>query len=264
MKHHFLSFFYLPGFLGCLTIASCQSTAQTTTLTVSAAASLQEVLEAIAPQFQAAHPEMAIVYNFGASGALQQQIERGAPADIFFPAAPGPMDALAAEGAIFSDTRQDLVANALVLIAPADSALEITALNQLKTAPIDRFAVGAFGHVPAGQYAKQALDRSGATVPLRGKFVFGNTVRGVLTAVESGGADVGIVYATDAALSRRVKTLATLPDTAHAPIRYPIAVVADSSHPVAARQFVRFLQEDVAQQTFANFGFMPLLPNAGS
>ncbi|MEO0948428.1 MAG: molybdate ABC transporter substrate-binding protein [Cyanobacteria bacterium J06641_5] len=262
MKHHCFSFRRVLGLLGCMAIASCQSTSPTRVLTVSAAASLQAVLEAIAAPFQAAHPELAVVYNFGASGGLQQQIEWGAPVDIFFAAASQPMDVLAAKGAIFPDTREDIVANALVLIAPVNSTLQITALSQLKTAPIDRFAVGAFGHVPAGQYAKQVLDRSGATAPLARKFVFGSTVRGVLTAVEGGSADAGIVYATDAALSERVNILVTIPSSAHDPIRYPIAVVSGSSNPDAARQFIQFLQEDAAQQTFANFGFMPL--NAGS
>lgn len=256
----------LLGLLSCG--ASCQpppptdsSAVRPITLTVSAAASLQDALEAIAPQFHRTHPEIAVAYNFGSSGALQRQIEQGAPADVFFSAATGQMDALAAKGSIVLETRQEMVANRLVLIAPENSTLPVTDLNQLKDAPISRLAVGEFRSVPAGQYAKQALTSLDALPSLHSKLVFGNTVRSVLAAVESGNADLGIVYASDTIRSPRVKVLATIPADTHAPIRYPIAVTTSSPHSAAARQFIAFLQENRAQQTFAHFGFTPLPPD---
>lgn len=259
---------FLLGFLACWAIASCQpappvdsAATPSVTLVVSAAASLQDVLEAIAPQFQTTHPEIAIAYNFGSSGALQRQIERGAPADVFFSAAPQQMDALASQGLILPETRRDLVANRLVLIAPENSALEVANLAQLKDAPIDRLAVGEFRSVPAGQYAEQALATLDLLDPLQTKFVFGSNVRSVLAAVASGSANLGLVYATDATRSNRVRTLATVPADAHAPIRYPIAVLSGSPHPAAAQQWIDFLQEDVAQQTFIDFGFTPAPPS---
>ena len=260
---------FLLSFLACWAIASCQpappvnsSAVQPITLTVSAAASLQDALEAIAPEFQAAHPEIAIAYNFGSSGALQRQIEQGAPADVFFSAADRQMDILAAKGLIAPESRQDLVANRLVLIAPENPTLQVADLAQLKDASISRLAVGEFRSVPAGQYAEQALAKLDLLDPLQSKFVFGNNVRSVLAAVESGNADLGIVYASDTARSDRVRTLATIPADTHAPIRYPIAAMSASPHPEAARQFIEFLQANAAQQTFTHFGFTPIPPSS--
>lgn len=232
--------------------------AESATLTVSAAASLQDALEAIAPQFRAAHPEIEIRFNFASSGALQRQIEQGAPVDLFFSASPAQMDALAAQDLIAPDTRQDLVANRLVAIAPVDSTLDLDDLAQLKDTNAQRIMVGEFRSVPAGQYAEQVFAKLDLLDVLQPKFVFGSNVRGVLAAVESGNADLGVVYATDAALSDRVRVAVTIPEAYHAPIRYPIAVVADSPHPEAARKTVAFLQTEPARAAFADFGFTPL------
>lgn len=236
-----------PGRLGTST--------QTIKLTVSAAASLEDALEAIAPDFHAAYPTVDISYNFGASGALQQQIEQGAPADIFFSAAAKQMDVLAEKGLILQDSRQDVLTNSLVLIASAQSQIVVTEVAQLKAAEVNVVAVGEFRSVPVGQYAEQVFTTLNLLEPLRSKLVFSNNVRGVLAAVESGNADLGMVYATDAALSKRVKVLATAPAATHQPIVYPIAVVSDSVNPDAARTFIAFLQTPAAQTKFKEFGF---------
>lgn len=245
--------------LGCGTVASSPQAdggpTPTVTITVSAAASLQEALDAIEPQFQATHPDIEVDYNFGASGALQQQIEQGAPTDVFVSAATAQMDALAQKGMIEPNSRQDLVTNSLVLIAPTTSTLQITEITQLKATTINRLAVGEFRSVPAGAYAEQVLAHTGMLEPLRSKLVFGNSIRSTLSAVESGNAEVGLVYATDAALSKRVKVLATAPQGSHQPIVYPIALVTHSAHPDAAKAFIQFLTSEPAQETFKNFGF---------
>lgn len=232
-----------------------QTPAQTVELTVSAAASLQNALEAITPEFHAAYPTVEISYNFGASGALQQQIEQGAPADIFFSAAAKQMDVLAEKGLILKDSRQDILTNSLVLIAPAQSQIAVTDIAQLKEAEVGIVAVGEFRSVPAGQYAEQLFTKLNLLEPLQSKLVFSNNVRGVLAAVESGNADVGLVYATDAALSERIKVLATAPAATHQPIVYPIAVVSDRPHPDAAKTYIAFLQTPAAQTKFKEFGF---------
>lgn len=253
---------FLVGIVVCAIAASCRPINQTTerntptvTLTVSAAASLQAVLEAIDPQFHAAHPEIAIDYNFGSSGSLQQQIEQGAPVDVFFSAAAKQMDALESEGLLVSSSRQNLLANRLVLIAPQESTLEITDLQQLRTTPIERLAVGEFRSVPAGQYAEQVFATLNLQESLQAKFVFGNNVRSVLAVVESGNADLGVVYATDAALSQKMKVLLKVPEEFHQPIVYPIAILERSPHPEAARTLTEFLQQEAAQATFQDFGF---------
>ncbi|MEA5448078.1 molybdate ABC transporter substrate-binding protein [Leptolyngbya sp. CCNP1308] len=234
---------------------SPEAPAQTVELTVSAAASLQDALEAITPEFREAYPDIEISYNFGASGALQQQIEQGAPADIFFSAAAKQMDMLAEKGLILKDSRQDVLTNSLVLIAPAQSQLAVTDIAQLKDAEVGVVAVGEFRSVPAGQYAEQVFTKLNLLEPLQSKLVFSNNVRGVLAAVESGNADVGMVYATDAALSERIKVLATASESTHQPIVYPIAVVSDRPNPEAAKTFIAFLQTPAAQTKFKDFGF---------
>lgn len=225
------------------------------TLTVSAAASLQGVLDAIAPQFTAAHPNIAVDYNFASSGSLQRQIEQGAPADIFFSAATDHMDALIAKDLIQPSSRQNLVTNRLVVIAPNTSDLAITDVAQLKDAGIDRIAIGEFRSVPAGHYGEQMFQTLNLLDSFQSKFVFGNNVRSVLAAVDSGNVDLGIVYATDAMVSKRVKVLATVPEDLHQPIVYPIAIVKHTAHVNAANTFIDFLTTDPIQTVFIEFGF---------
>lgn len=232
---------------------------ETITLTISAAASLQDALEKIDDQFQAANPSTQLVYNFGASGALQQQIEQGAPVDVFFSAAAKQMDALQEKDLIQPESRRDVVANALVLIAAQNSTLQITDLTALKDAPIEHLAVGEFRSVPAGQYAQQAFEKLALLESLQPKFIFSNNVRAVLAAVSSGNADVGMVYATDARLADPVQVLMTVPEDLHDPIRYPIAILKNSPHPEAAQAFLDFLAEDTVQQTFTELGFVPVM-----
>ncbi|MEL6778169.1 MAG: molybdate ABC transporter substrate-binding protein [Cyanobacteria bacterium J06597_16] len=269
MKRRQLITSFLEGLSSSLLLAACSSpqamiatasggelpSAPTVTITVSAAASLQDALDAIAPNFSRTHPNIVVNYNFGSSGALQQQIEQGAPADIFFSAATQQMDALAKKGLILPDSRQNLANNQLVLIASTASPLKFTDISQITTADINRFAVGAFRSVPAGQYAEQSLNKLGLLTSLQSKFVFGNNVRNVLSAVESGNAELGMVYATDAALSDQVKVLLTIDPSTHSPITYPIAIVQTTTHLKAAQTFIDFLTRKAAQQTFEAFGF---------
>ncbi|MGD1900212.1 MAG: molybdate ABC transporter substrate-binding protein [Phormidesmis sp.] len=225
------------------------------TLTVSAAASLQDALEAIAPQFSEAYPNIAVDYNFASSGSLQQQIEQGAPADIFFSAGTQQMDTLEEKALIASESRQDVITNRLVLISPITDQQEIANLAQLKTASISRFAVGEFRSVPAGRYAQQVFEQLGLLALLEDKFVFGNNVRNVLAAVESGNAELGMVYATDAALSEQVKVLVTVPESTHSPIVYPAAVLNNTANAKAAQTWIDFLTTESAQSTFEAFSF---------
>ncbi len=255
MKRHSFSVLFWIGLFLSLLIAACVPQTSNEAITVSAAASLQEVLEAIAPTFTTAHPNISVSYNFGSSGALQQQIEQGAPADVFISAATKQMDALSEKGLLLPDSRQTLVTNRLVLIAPVASQLEITDLAQLKTADIKHFAIGEFRSVPAGQYAEEALKKLGLFDALKPKFVFGNSVRSVLSAVESGNAELGMVYATDAALSERVRVCAIAPESTHSPIVYPVAVVRNTPHAEAAQAFIQFLTAAPAQKVFEDFGF---------
>lgn len=263
-RRKFLAFAILSGFswslaVGCsigqLATVSNPEASGTVTITVSAAASLQDALDAIAPSFSQTHPSIAIDYNFGSSGALQRQIEQGAPVDVFFSAATKPIDVLEKKGLIQADSRQDLVRNRLVLVAPKVSTLQINSLDQLADADIQRFAVGEFRSVPAGQYAEQVFQELALLDKFQAKFVFGNNVRSVLSAVESGNVDLGMVYATDAALSPQINVLTPVPEEFHAPIVYPVAIIQNTAHTEAAQRFIDFMKTDKAQAIFKEFGF---------
>ncbi|MGL5877136.1 MAG: molybdate ABC transporter substrate-binding protein, partial [Xenococcaceae cyanobacterium] len=225
------------------------------TLLVSAAASLQDALKEVQPIFQQAQPQLKVNYNFGASGALQQQIEQGAPADIFFSAATKQMNALQDKNLILPDTRRDLLTNRLVLIVSNTSSLKIGDFKQLTDTNIKRIAVGEFRSVPVGQYSEELFKKLDILEQVKSKLVFGNNVRNVLSAVESGNADAGIVYTTDAKLSDKVRVIATASDNLHSPIVYPIAIIGNSKNPDAAKEYIRFLTDKQARAIFEKYGF---------
>jgi molybdate transport system substrate-binding protein len=229
-----------------------------TRLTISAAASLQDALEAIDPVFEAAHPGIEVDYNFASSGSLQKQVEQGAPVDVFFSAAPKQMDRLQQQGLILADTRQDIVGNSLVLVVPQSAQVAAANFKHLADSKVQKIAVGEFRSVPAGQYAEAALQQLGLLDQLQTKFVFGNNVRSVLSTVEAGNADAGLVYATDAKLAKNVQQIAIAPPGSHPEIRYPIAIIKTSTAPIASQQYLDFLTESQAQTIFQEFGFLPL------
>ncbi len=231
-------------------------------ITVSAAASLQAVLTEIEPIFERRYPGIDIFYNWGGSGTLQRQIEQGAPADIFFSASPQQMMVLAEKGKVNARSPQTLLTNQLVLITPKgrpqdgpqDTPLSSFAdLEHLP--PAEQIAVGEFRSVPAGQYAQATLTYFQLLPKLQAQLVFFSNVRGVLAAVENGHAAAGLVYATDAQLSDRVKVVAIAPAEAHPPIRYPIAILQRSDHPEDAQQYVNFLSDPDIIAIFERYGF---------
>lgn len=229
--------------------------AQSTTLLIAAAASLQDALEEIDPLFEAANSGITVNYNFAASGPLQQQIEQGAPADVFISAAARQMDALQGKSLILANTRRNLLTNSLVLVVPRNSSLGLTGFRQLTNSNVRRISIGEPRSVPAGQYAEEVFQNLGILEQLRPKLVFGNSVRNVLGSVESGNADAGVVYATDAKISDQVTQVATAPENLHSPIIYPIAVVAASRNQQAARTYEQFLSSRQAQDVFKKYGF---------
>lgn len=225
-------------------------------LLVSAAVSLKDALEEIKPLYQKSNPGASITYNFAASGALQQQIEQGAPVDIFISAAKKQMDALESKGLLVAGSRRNFVTNRLVLIVPSNSRLRLSRFADLTSANVKRIAVGEPRSVPAGQYAEQVFQKLGIAQQIASKRVFGNNVRQVLAAVESGNADAGIVYLTDAKTSNRVKVVATAREADHSPIVYPMAVLQRSKNINAAKGFAQFLSSTQARFVLLKYGFV--------
>ena len=231
-----------------------------TTLTVSAAASLKDALIETEMAYKQSQSGIAFANNFGASGTLAAQIGQGAPVDIFLSAAAMPMDSLAASGMIVPSTRRNLFGNSLVLIAPRDSRLQD--FQGLTGSSVRLIAMGDPASVPAGQYGRQSLVSLHLWDKLNAKLVLGRDVRQVLTYVETGNADAGLVYATDALISSKVRVVATVPQSAHDPIVYPVAMVKGSHVEAAARQFIDYLTGPAARGIFQKHGFC--LPNATS
>ncbi len=225
------------------------------TLTVSVAASLQNSLAQLAPVYQKAHPAMKLAFNYGGSGMLEQQIENGAPADVFISAAPGPMDKLAAAGLIDGATRRDLLRNSIVLIAPADRALPAS-FQDLARPEVKLIGLGDPASVPAGEYGRQVLEHLNLLDAVRSKLVLAKDVEQVLKYVETGNADAGIVYSTDARQSAQARVAAVAPESSHRPVIYPAAVVKASRAPEAAREFLDFLTRPEAARVFAARGFL--------
>ncbi len=223
-------------------------------LTVSAAASLTHALREIAPLFQAAQPGTTLRLNFAASGALMQQIDKGAPVDVFASADPHTMDQAQARGFVKPAARRDVLANTLVVVVPAASPRMPAALDTLAQADYRRIAIGLPASVPAGRYTREALEQAGLWAALAPKIVGAHHVRQALDYVARGEVDAAFVYATDAALMpAKVKVALTVPTAT--PIVYPVAVLAASPNAAAAARFVDFLFAPAAQAVFAKHGF---------
>ena len=224
-------------------------------ITVSAAASLQEAFREIGKQYEARTGTRAN-FNFGASGALQKQIESGAPVDVFASAGRPQMEALVSQGLIAQEAQRDFARNALVLVVPADQALELKSFADLSGAQVKRLAVGNPKTVPAGQYAEQSLTRLGLWQQLQPRLVLGEDVRQVLDYVARAEVEAGVVYASDVrARDNRARIVARAPADSHDPILYPIAVVRASKHGEAARAFIDAVLSDEGQRSLEKYGF---------
>ena len=226
-----------------------------TELIVAAAASLKDVGNQIAEKYKAVAPGVKITYTFGASGALQKQIEEGAPVDIFFSAGNKQMSALETKGLVNTGTKKDLLLNELVLITPKDSKKSITSFDQLGTDKVKTIALGDPGSVPAGQYSEEVFTTLKILDKVKAKANYGTDVRQVLTWVENGEVDCGVVYKTDAMTSQKVTVVCEAPKDSHKPIIYPVAVMKNSSHTKEAQDFVNFLSSKEITDLFVKYGF---------
>jgi molybdate transport system substrate-binding protein len=238
-------------------LAGLRDTPQThKELTVSAAISLKDALDAVAQRYRAERPGTEIHFNLGASGTLQRQIEQGAPVDVFISASEDQMDSLETKGLLLAGTRRDLLKNAIVLIVPKGKT-GIAGFQDLARPDVKVIAVGEPQTVPAGKYAQQVLTHFHLYDQLKPKFVLGKDVRQVLTYVITGNVDAGIVYATDAESTDAVTIVATAPEDSHAPVIYPVAILNSSKDPDEAKRFLDFLAGAKARTAFEKYGFQP-------
>ena len=227
-------------------------------LLVSAAISLKEAMETLGPRFERAHPGVVLRCNFGGSGALQKQIEAGAPVDVFLSAADEPMNELEARGLVDRSSRRVVARNLLVVAVPADSRLVIERMSDLMGPSVRRVAIGSPRTVAAGQYAEASLRAAGGWEALRPRLVFGENVRQVLDYVARGEVEAGFVWATDIRVRPgEVRPAFRVPPETYPPATCPAAVVAASGQKALGRAFIDMLVGPQAQAALARLGFQP-------
>lgn len=225
-----------------------------TKIMVSAAASLQNSLTELQKDYAQKAPNVKLTFDFGASGTLQQQIEQGAPVDLFISAGKAQMDALEKENLLVKNSRINLLGNDLVLITGKDNS-KVTSLNDLTKSTVSQISIGTPKSVPAGQYAQEALTNLKLWNSLQPKLVLAKDVTSVLNYVETGNADAGFVYQSDAQGSTKVKVVAVVPASSYKPVVYPAAVIAATKNQQATEDFLKYLQSSAAQKVFAKYGF---------
>jgi molybdate transport system substrate-binding protein len=223
---------------------------------VFAAASLTTAFNAIGAEWEKATGKK-VAFSYAASSALARQMESGAPADVFVSADLRWMDWSAEKTLINTATRETLLGNALVLIAPLDAATDLKIAKGFPLAAAlgdSRLATGAIPAVPVGNYAKQALTNLGVWAEIEPKIAGAESVRAALALVARGEAKFGIVYATDAKAEPKVKVVDTFPADSHDPVVYPIALTASSTNPDAA-EFLAYLRSPTAEKILTGQGF---------
>jgi molybdate transport system substrate-binding protein len=227
-------------------------------IVVFAAASLTNVLQGIGDSFTK-ETSIPVKFSFAASSVLARQIENGAPADIFFPADLEWMDYLQSRKLIRVPTRHDVLGNRLVLVAPADSKLELKIAPRFPLAAAlgkSRLATGDPDSVPVGRYAREALTKLGVWNAVEGRLVRAENVRSALAFVDRGEAPLGIVYETDALIDKKVRVVDIFPDDTHLPITYPIALTTGARANAVA--FVDYVRGPIGDAAFKQYGFMTL------
>ncbi|MEQ9042542.1 MAG: molybdate ABC transporter substrate-binding protein [Alphaproteobacteria bacterium] len=238
-------------------LAFPQASAKVTTpVTVYAPTSLTNVLQVVSDRF-AAKGLGSVLITFASANELERRITEGAPVDFLITDQPDWQQALAVRGIEATGEAMAIRGSGLVFIARADSQLTLgipLGLHITKNLDGRIIAIGDPAAVPAGSYAQEALTRIELWDALTPYFLFARDVRDVLTQVERGEADAGIVYATDAVISNRVKVIGVIPETTHAPVRYHVVPVSTRTEPVVLN-FVRFLQEPEVEEILKEFGF---------
>lgn len=235
--------------------AKASDTREKVELTISAAASLTDVAAEIADMYKSVSPNVSVSYSFGSSGALQAQIEEGAPSDIFMSAAEKQMKALEEKDLLLKETKKNLLVNKVVMIVPKDSQKGIGSFEDAAADKVSKIALGEPTGVPVGQYSEEIFTFLGILDKVKSKSNYGSDVRQVLSWVESGEVDCGVVYATDAATSDKVEVVCEAPEDSHKPVVYPVSVLKSSKHPDEAKAFVDFLSTPEAVKVFEKYGF---------
>lgn len=241
---------------GCSTATSTGSASkEKVELTISAAASLTDAMKEIQSSYEAKHSAVKLNFNFGASGALQKQIEQGAPVDLFLSAATKNLNELVAQGLIDANQHNIVLTNELVVIIPGDRPAEVLGLQDLTNESIKLIAIGIPESVPAGSYAQETLTNAQLWNELQPKLVQAKDVRQVLQYVETGNADAGFVYKSDALTSQEIAISFAVDPASYTPVEYPIGILKSTRHLKETTELYDYLQSKEALGIFTKYGF---------
>lgn len=221
---------------------------------VFAAASLTDALTEVGKAWERSGGGK-IAFNFASSSTLARQIREGAPADLFLSADEAQMDSLQEAGLIVPATRRSVLSNTLVVVVPRDSSLNITSEKDLAEARVEALAIAEPTSVPVGVYSRKFLEKAGLWGVVSPKVVPTENARATLAAVESGNVDAGIVYRTDALISKKIRIAFEVPGARGPKISYPFALLADAPHAAEARRLLSFLSSPAARAIFRRYGF---------
>lgn len=226
-----------------------------TIITVSAAASLTEALNDIEQKYESENPNIDLKMNYAASGNLRQQIEGGAPIDVFASAAQDQMDMLASKGFVYNDTRKDFVGNDLVMIVPKGNILNLNSTKDLVKPEVKRISLGDPATTPAGRYAQETLMQEGTWDGMSNKIVKAESVKQALVYVERNEVDAGFVFKTDATSAQpdTVQIITTVPTIT--PVTYPIAVVKTTTHEEESKKYISYVTGDEGRAIMEKYGF---------
>lgn len=222
---------------------------------VFAASSLVEVLEPVGAAFTK-EEEISVSFSFGGSDSLAQQLRRGAYADVYVSAGNQPMNMLEKAGLLINRTRSDILSNQLVVVSRHELLLEFDNSDLFLSSEISRIAMTDPNLAPAGRYSKSVLQNAGVWEQIQDKIVFAPNVRATLAYVESGNADIGIVYRTDSTRNERTRVILDLPKGGHDPIIYPASVLRHSDNKEEAIRFLSFLTSGEVKNWFREYGFI--------
>ncbi|WP_026134882.1 molybdate ABC transporter substrate-binding protein [Scytonema hofmannii] len=247
--------FYLPLAILSLVLVSCRKQeAKTISLNVSAGQSLQPAMTEIKKIYTQQQPNVSITYKFSSGGFLKDSIKQGETIDIFFTGGSEFLDDLQSKGFLFEKTRKHLLNNKLVLIVPKNST-GVSTFNDLSGKQVKTIAVGNFKTTSSGQHAETILTSLKILDLVKPKLLFSKVGFGAARFVETGQADAGIVYATDAINASQIKIVAIAPENSHSPSMYSVAILKASPHIPEAKEFIQFLESNQASAVFVKYGF---------
>lgn len=238
-------------------LAACSANEEgeeVTTIRIAAAISLQDVLQEIQVNYEKIE-HVNLEFQFGGSGTLARQIEQGIDADIFLSSNINWMDGLEEKEYILKETREDIVSNELVLVTSERHSNTYNDISEIDPKKLEQVAIGNPESVPAGEYAREALQMLGMWRELEDKLILAKNVRQVMTYVETGNAPYGLVYSSDAQASEKLTVAAGVDPTLHTEIVYPGAVLTGTENKEEAVRFLQYLRTDDAQKVFKSFGF---------